>query len=83
MPLKILARKVHYSEPYYDSGKITFTVRSKTMPTLTELAEANVRYRYCNHLHDCCGCMQYDTPWVEWRNKRNEWRVTQNFYRNV
>lgn len=83
MTPKLLASRTKYHDQYGDSGIFTFTVRSKKVPTQDELCVLRVFVRECRHVHDCCGCFQYAYPNVEGRNKRNEWRVTQHWYRNV
>lgn len=80
--LKVLPPEL-YDKDYGDSGINRFTVRCDHEPSRNDLWEIGI-YRYrCSCSHDCCGHMQYGTVRVERRNKRNEWYVTQHFYRNV
>lgn len=80
---KILKATRHFHGRDCDSGLYVFTVRSRNRPTPEDLHRAGIRVVFCNHEHDCCGCWQYSRPFVERRNKRNEWKVTQSFCRNV
>lgn len=80
--MKVLKRVFHPFR-YSDSGLHIFTVKSKKMPTQYDLDDIGIHARSCNHVHDCCGCVQHGAPWVERKNKRNEWHVTQHAYRNV
>ncbi len=81
--LKVLKVRREEFGQYGEAGLNHFTVACKHRPTEDDLWEIGI-YRYsCSCSHDCCGHMQYGTVRVERRNKRNEWYVTQHFYRNV
>ena len=80
--LKVLPPEF-YDTQYEDSGLNRFTVRCDHEPTRADLQDIGLwRYR-CACGYDCCGHVQYGMARVERRNKRNEWYVTQHFYRNV
>lgn len=83
MSAKILKLVIHYFSKDCDSGLAVYTIKSKTAPTEEQLSTLGVHSHYCNHSYDCCGCWQRDRPFVECRNKRNEWKVTERCYRNV
>jgi len=66
-----------------ESGTHFFTVRSKTQPTRETLADLGIVESGCYCEHDCCGHIQYGSPYAVRRNKRNEWLVDQYAVRNV
>lgn len=80
--LKVLSPEF-YDKEYEDSGINRYTVRCDHEPSRRELCDLGLWAYRCSCGHDCCGHMQYGTVRVERRNKRNEWYVTQHFYRNV
>ena len=80
---KVLKVRVTYFDKYGDSGLRHFTVASKEKLTDDALYALGIYSYHCRCAHDCCGHGQCDSPIVERRNKRNEWYVTQHWYRNV
>lgn len=66
-----------------DSGLRRAIIKSKTFPSREVLTYLGLEPYRCSCDHDCCGHTQYSRAIVERRNKRNEWYVTQHFYRNV
>lgn len=80
--LKVLSPEF-YDKEYEDSGINRFTVRCDHEPSRGELRDIGLWRYHCSCGYDCCGHVQYGAPRVERRNKRNEWYVTQHFYRNV